>query len=63
MTAVEIRTRATSIEAGEPRPLFRAAAGIVDFEALPDGQRFLVRTPEDTVPEVYLVLNALPDAR
>jgi eukaryotic-like serine/threonine-protein kinase len=58
--SVEVRNAGGRLQVGEPRPLFRAATGIVDFEVVPDGSRFLIRTPEERTPEVHLILNALP---
>ena len=61
--SVDVRSDGTTIEVGEPRPLFRPAVGVVDFDVLPDGSRFLIRTSEEDTPEVHLILNALPPAR
>ena len=60
--AAELRLGQGRVEASAPHELFALApaetqAGSSPFDAAPDGQRFLVRTPVDTVRPLTVVVN------
>jgi Tol biopolymer transport system component len=59
--SVAVRRTGGAIECGEPKLLFRPGVIITEFEALPDGKRFLVRSAEEVGPHVHLVIDALAD--
>jgi hypothetical protein len=60
--AAELRLGQGRVEASSPHELFalapaEAQAGSSPFDAAPDGQRFLVRTPVGTVRPLTVVVN------
>ncbi len=62
LMAAELRLGQGRVEAFPPHELFalapaEARAGSSPFDAAPDGQRFLVRTPVDTVRPLTVVVN------
>ena len=62
LMAAELRLVQGRVEASPPHELFalapaEAQAGSSPFDAAPDGQRFLVRTPVDTVRPLTVVVN------
>lgn len=42
VTAMEVDGSGTTFQAGTPRPLFKAPAGVLFWDVAPDGQRFLM---------------------
>lgn len=57
--SVDLEKHEGTLRPGEPHFLFRAARAMVDFDVLPDGKRFVVRTGWfELEPEFQLVLDA-----
>ena len=64
MMAVEVKTTATSVEAGKPRELFQSRAvaafpGFHIYSVTADGQRFLINTTLESAgpPPITVVMN------
>ncbi len=61
LMAVEIRASANSAEAGPPQLLFEPHPRPISFDAVPDGQRFLVLAGDlEQSPPITLVQNWVP---
>jgi Tol biopolymer transport system component len=65
VVAVDVTVTDGAVRTGRPLPLFAPAAGAINWDVTPDGQRFLVVAPITTAPSgdpISVVLNWQGDA-